>query len=218
MHGLIVGPDGRLYFSIGDRGYNVQTPNGVLKDPASGAVFRCELDGSNLEVIATGLRNPQELAFDNYGNLFTGDNNSDSGDKARWVYIVPGSDSGWRMYYQYLADRGPFNREKIWYPYNKNESAAYVVPPIDNFADGPSGLTFYPGTGLTDFFTDRFFLCDFRGNATVSGIRTFRSKQKGAFWEIADSDKTFWNMLITDADFGPDGKLYASDWGIRLAG
>ena len=113
MHGLIVGPDHRLYFSIGDRGYNVSPE---IHDATSGAVFSCELDGSDLQVVATGLRNPQELAFDDYGNLFTGDNNSDSGDKARWVYVVPGGDSGWRMYYQYLSDRGPFNRERIWEP------------------------------------------------------------------------------------------------------
>ena len=50
MHGLIVGHDGRLYFSIGDRGYNVSKK---IKNLESGAVFRCELDGSNLEVIAT---------------------------------------------------------------------------------------------------------------------------------------------------------------------
>ena len=99
--------------------------------------------GSNLEVFATGLRNPQELAFDQYGNLFTGDNNSDSGDRARWVHVVQDGDTGWRMEYQYLSDRGPFNREKIWHPYN-DDTPAYIVPPIRNFADGPSGLVYYP--------------------------------------------------------------------------
>ncbi len=208
MHGLIVGPDGRLYFSIGDRGYNV-SPD--VKDASSGAVFRCELDGSHLEVICTGLRNPQELAFDDFGNLFTGDNNSDSGDKARWVYLVPGSDSGWRMYYQYLEDRGPFNREKIWHPYCE-ETPAYIVPPVANISDGPSGLEYYPGTGFGDNFEGRFFLCDFRGNAANSGIRSFRSRQQGAFWKLEDDEQPFWNLLATDLDFGSDGKLYVSDW------
>ncbi len=208
MHGLIVGPDGRLYFSIGDRGYNISP---TIKDPASGAVFRCELDGSNLEVIATGLRNPQELAFDDYGNLFTGDNNSDSGDMARWTEIVEGGDTGWRMYYQYQEDRGPFNREKIWYPYNE-DTPAYIVPPIINISDGPSGLEYYPGTGFGDEFKGRFFLCDFRGDASRSGVRSFRNQAKGATWELVEDEQPFWNMLVTDIDFGSDGKLYASDW------
>ncbi len=106
MHGLVLGPDGRIYFSIGDRGYNVLTSEGrQLVRPDTGAVFRCERDGSQLEVFAYGLRNPQELAFDDFGNLFTGDNNSDSGDKARWVNVVEGGDTGWQMYYQYLPDQ-----------------------------------------------------------------------------------------------------------------
>lgn len=211
MHGLIVGPDGRLYFSIGDRGLNVKQGDQHFVYPEAGAVMRCELDGSNLEMFASGLRNPQELAFDDHGNLFTGDNNSDSGDKARWVHVVEGGDSGWRMAYQYLPDRGPFNREKIWHPANADQPA-YIVPPVTNFADGPSGLAFYPGTGLPEHFRNRFFLVDFRGGPANSGVRTFRVQPKGASFELVDAEESFWNVLATDVEFGPDGALYLSDW------
>ncbi len=212
MHGLILGPDGRLYFSVGDRGLNVVTQEGKrIVNPQCGAVLRCELDGSNLELFATGLRNPQELAFDDYGNLFTGDNNSDSGDRARWVYVVEGGDSGWRMEYQYLPDRGPFNREKIWHPQTE-EQPAHIIPPIANLADGPSGLAFYPGTGLPEHFRDRFFLVDFRGTPANSGVRTFRVKPKGASFELVDEEQSLWSVLATDIDFGPDGAIYLADW------
>ena len=167
--------------------------------------------GVDLEVFASGLRDPQELAFDQFGNLFTGDNNSDSGDKARWVYVVESGDSGWRMSYQYLSDRGPFNREKIWHPAHP-EQPAYIVPPVANIGDGPSGLAYYPGTGFADGFQDYFFLCDFRGTASNSGIRAIKVKPKGAFFEIAATQEPLWQVLATDLAFGPDGFLYLSDW------
>ncbi len=218
MHGLIMGPDGRLYFSIGDRGYNVITNEGNhLFRPDTGAVFRCELDGSELEVFAYGLRNPQELAFDDYGNLFTGDNNSDSGDQARWVYVTEGSDTGWRMYFQYLSDRGPWNRERMWFPYRADEQTtsvqpAYIVPPIVNISDGPSGLVYYPGIGLGDEFKGRFFLADFRGSTGRSGIRHFEVKPKGATFEFVDHGWFIQSILATDVDFGYDGRMYVTDW------
>lgn len=212
MHGLIMGPDGRIYFSIGDRGYNVETKEGTkLVRPDTGAVFRCEPDGTGLEVFAYGLRNPQELAFDDYGNLFTGDNNSDSGDQARWVYVVEGGDTGWRMYYQYLNDRGPWNREKLWHPQHAGQ-AAYIIPPIANLGDGPSGLVHYPGVGLPERYKDHFFMCDFRGGPSNSGIRSFAVKPKGASFELVDSHEFIWKILGTDIDFGYDGSIYISDW------
>lgn len=212
LHGLIIGPDGRLYFSIGDRGQNVTTADGrVLSNPTSGSVFRCELDGSGLEVVATGLRNPQELAFNDFGDLFTGDNNSDSGDKARIVMIVKGGDSGWRMHYQYLPDRGPFNREKIWHPYNPQQPA-YIIPPIANFADGPSGLAFDPGTGGDASLRGRFLLCDFRGGPANSGVRSFELQPDGAFYKLGKNDEPIWSVLATDVAFGPDGAIWLSDW------
>ncbi|PQO34025.1 glucose dehydrogenase [Blastopirellula marina] len=211
LHGLTLGPDGKIYFSIGDRGYNIEADGATLKDPGSGAVFRCNLDGSNLEVFCTGLRNPQELAFDDYGNLFTCDNNSDSGDQARWIYLLQGGHTGWNMAYQYLSDRGPWNREKLWHPHHEGQ-AAYIVPPIINISDGPSGLVYYPGTGFGKEFAGTFFLCDFRGGPANSGIRTFRMKPNGATFDLVDSQEFVWKILCTDVDFGPDGGMYISDW------
>lgn len=212
LHGLIRGPDGRIYFSIGDRGYNVTTLEGKkLVRPDTGAVFRCELDGSKLEVFAYGLRNPQELAFDDYGNLFTCDNNSDSGDRARFVHVVEGGDTGWRMYFQYLSDRGPWNREKMWHPTNADQPA-YIIPPITNIADGPSGFVAYPGVGLSERYKNHFFLADFRGTPNQSGIRSFATKPRGASFQIDDAHKYIWQVLATDVDFGYDGRLYLSDW------
>ncbi|HEY2411775.1 MAG TPA: PVC-type heme-binding CxxCH protein [Pirellulaceae bacterium] len=211
MHGLVIGPDGRLYFSIGDRGLNVEHDGRRLINAESGSVLRCDLDGSNLELFATGLRNPQELAFDDFGNLFAGDNNSDSGDQARWVHLVEGGDSGWRMAYQYFSDRGPFNREKLWHPQHEGQPA-YIVPPVANIASGPSGLAYYPGTGLPEHFQGRFLLCDFRGGPANSGVRSFRVKPKGASFELVDAQEEIWSVLATDVDFGPDGAIYLTDW------
>jgi quinoprotein glucose dehydrogenase len=218
MHGLTLGPDGRIYFSIGDRGYNVLTQEGNrIHRPYCGAVFRCERDGSGLQEFAYGLRNPQELAFDDYGNLFTGDNNSDSGDLARLVYVLPESDSGWRMYYQYLDDRGPWNRERIWLPYRCDEKTtavqpASILPPVANLADGPSGFVAYPGTGLPAQYNNHFFLADFYGTPALSGIRSFAVEKRGAGFTLQDSEWFIKGILATDVDFGFDGNMYISDW------
>lgn len=214
LHGLIMGPDGKIYFSIGDRGLNVPTPKGRLVYPDTGAVLRCNPDGSDLEVFASGLRNPQELAFDDHGNLFTGDNNCDSGDRARWVYIMEGGDCGWRIGYQFdgsQGSRGPWNAEKLWHPPHAGQPA-WIVPPITNVADGPSGLAYYPGIGLPDRYKGHFFLADFRGGPANSGIRSFANKAKGAGFEMIDSHQFIWSVLATDVDFATDGAVMISDW------
>lgn len=212
MHGLCYGPDGKLYFSIGDRGFDVTTTEGrELSYPDTGAVLRCNRDGSELEVFATGLRNPQELAFDDFGDLFTGDNNSDGGDRARWVYVVEGGDSGWRMSFQYLRTRGPWNEEKLWHPHFDGQ-AAWIVPPVANLADGPSGLVYDTGMGLPARYRNTFFLCDFRGGSGNSGVHTIKVEPAGAGFRVASHDRLIWRTLVTDVDFGVDGAIYVTDW------
>jgi quinoprotein glucose dehydrogenase len=212
MHGLRFGPDGKLYFSIGDRGIHVETKEGkVVTEPDTGSIMRCNPDGTGFEVFATGVRNPQELAFDEFGNLFTGDNNSDGGDKARFAYVVEGGDYGWRMTYQYLNDRGPWNRERLW-DEREAHKAKYLVPPIANIGNGPSGLAYNPGTGLSDAHKGRFFMADFRGGATVSVTHEILLEPKGAFFKIKEAKEFVKGVLNTDVEFGNDGKLYVLDW------
>ncbi|TWU21475.1 Cytochrome c [Novipirellula galeiformis] len=212
LHGLVMGPDGRIYFSIGDRGYHVTTGDGkVLANPAEGAVFRCEPDGSGLEVFCSGLRNPQELAFNELGDWFTVDNNSDSGDKAKVFHLLEKGDYGWRMYYQYLPTRGPYNEDRLWEPLHP-EQAAYIVPAIANFTDGPSGLAYYPGTGFGDELKDSFLVCDFVGSSGLSGVRSFKLNRQGASYKLTEPANPVWSVLATDVAFGPDGAIYVSDW------
>ena len=215
LHGLIVGPDGRLYFSIGDRGAHIVLPDGrELDSSEAGAVFRCELDGSKLEIFYTGLRNPQELAFDDQGNLWTVDNNSDGGDPARVVYLAEGGDSGWRVGWQFIEQpnvRGAWISERLCYEHFPDR-AAYALPPVTSLVgNGPSGLAFDPGVGLPPEWRGRFFLANFSGNPN-SGIYAFKVRPKGAGFELERNDRFWWNFLPTDVDFGYDGCIYASDW------
>ena len=213
LHGLCWGPDGRLYFSLGDRGARIEKDGKVLVDlPDTGGVFRCEADGSNLELFAKGLRNPQELAFDAFGNLWTCDNNADRGDRARWVWVIPGGDSGWRIGYQHLNTPlalGAWTSEKIWFPTHP-EQAGHIVPPVANLAQGPSGVAAHPGTGLPSQFTGQFLVCDYLGDG--GGIYSVTVRRSGAGYEMLPPGRFLWRTPANDVDFSPDGSVLLTTW------
>lgn len=233
LNGFALGPDGRLYTTIGDRGFSFTTREGrEYKYPNQGAILRFEPDGSNMEVVQTGLRNPKEIAFDQFGTGITVDNNSDQGDRARVVFLLEGADSGWRMGHQVLhsfhktagiPDR-PINQwmqEKMWSPKNDSQPG-HIVPPMLNLTSGPSGLAYYPGTGFGLGCKDQFLICDYRGGAAASGIWNFSIKDDGAGFAVASSGKFNWGIAATDIEWGYDGKLYVSDfvsgWASHKAG
>ncbi|MEN9675792.1 MAG: Quinoprotein glucose dehydrogenase precursor, partial [Verrucomicrobiota bacterium] len=221
LHGLKFGPDGRLYFSVGDRGTHVTTREGTVIDlPDEGAVFRCEPDGSKLEVVHRGLRNPQELAFNEYGDLFTGDNDSDQGDRERWVQVIEGADSGWRVGHQHapLGNAGMWNMERLWVPQFEGQ-AAYILPPIANIGDGPSGLVFdathrygKPGASTSASAPATFLLSYFKGTSAKSGLYALTVEPRGASYALVGHDEFLWNALVPDVDLAPDGSVFFADW------
>ena len=151
--------------------------------------------------------------FDEHGNLFTGDNDSDQGDMERLVYVVEGGDSGWRVGYQFapLGKGGPWIKDGLWKPAFPGRPA-YLLPPVCNIEDGPSGLTYYPGTGLDPKYAGHFFITHFKGSIARSGIQTYTLKRNGATFAPTSSQQFMGGVLPTDVTFGPDGKFYVLDW------
>ena len=221
LNGFAFGPDGRIYFTLGDRGYNLKTADGRhLYDQYAGAIFRMEPDGSGLEVVHYGLRNPKEIAFDQYGEAFSVDNNADMGDKARIVHIVEGATSGWHRGNQNLRNfrhaidvngrhEIPWMEESGWDVKGKNRPAAYL-PPTAHLSTGPSGLTYNPGTGLDPKWANNFFICDYRG--AQSGVIAFEMEPAGASFTLKREEMFIQGFLNTDMEFGYDGKVYVSDF------
>jgi putative heme-binding domain-containing protein len=75
-----IGIDGWLY--IGDGDYGVPGAIGVDGSQVTlrgGGILRVRPDGTELELFASGLRNPFDIAIDPYLNLFTRDNTNDGG-------------------------------------------------------------------------------------------------------------------------------------------
>jgi quinoprotein glucose dehydrogenase len=223
MNGFAIGPDGRVWGTIGDRGFNLTTKEGKKYDSRNrGAVFRFEPDGTNFEVVHFGLRNPKEIAFDDFGNAFSVDNNSDQGDAARVVYVVEGADSGWEMEHQAMhtfhrsigLEQRPLSRwmtEKVWELQNPVQPA-FIIPPSAYISSGPSGLTYHPGAGFLESEAGHFHICDYRGSAGASGIWSFKMEPAGAGMKMTSSHQLLWGVAATDVEYDWKGRLVVSDF------
>ncbi len=220
MSGIEVGPEGKIYWQIGDIGFNGTGLDGQKwEHPNSGVIVRSNPDGSDFEVFAYGNRNTHEFVFDEYGNLISEDNDGDHpGESERIVYIVNGSDTGWRTNWQFGKYRDPDNNtykvwmdEKMYVPRFEGQ-AAYFTPAIKNFVNGPTGMLYNPGTALSVEWKNTFFIVEFVGNPSRSGIHAFNLIPKGAAFELGESKMILSGVLATGIDFGPDGALYLADW------
>jgi putative membrane-bound dehydrogenase-like protein len=210
MHGLRLGPDGRIWWTIGDKGLNVTTKDGRrFVYPHQGAVMRCEPDGSGFEVFAHGLRNIQEIAFNEHGEVFGVDNDGDAPrERERTVYILDGSDSGWRNQHQYQKSASRWLKENMWMPQGQPDQPLFITPPIANYSDGPAGFLREPGHALDGTLQGHYLLNQF----PKGRMDAFRLVPDRDGFRMEDVRAVSSGIMGIGLSWAPDGRAYFADW------
>lgn len=210
MHGLRLGPDGRIYWTVGDKGGNVTSKEGrKFYFPHRGAVLRCEPDGTRFEVFAHGIRNTQEIAFDNFGNVIGVDNDGDQPkERERLMYLLEGSDSGWRNQHQYQNTDSRWMKENMWMPKGAPDQPLFITPPIANYSDGPAGFLHEPGHALDGDLRGHFFLDQFpKGKMDAFTLEPDLDSFKQTNLRVVSS-----GIMGIGMAWAPDGRAYFADW------
>lgn len=133
---------GQLYLTIGYFGFDGLEEPDIVQGPDSlyGKVVRIDPANGDAQVVSTGHRNPQGIAFDGAGQLWVTEHGPQGGDELN--HIVEGSNYGWP-----LVTYGTNYGERSW-PINRlqgdhsgfRKPAFAWVPSI-----AASGLTFADG-------------------------------------------------------------------------
>ncbi len=195
-NGIVAGHDGWLYLALGDRGCDVQRPEGDRLVLNGGGILRCRPDGADLHVFATGLRNIYDIALDEELNVFVRDNENDGGN-----YMI-------RVCHSFMgADHG--------YPYLYQEHPDEALAPLADLARGSSaGGVAYLERAFPAAYQGGLFFCEW-GKSVVFYARErkgagFAPMKETEFAAGASHDP--YGFRPTDIIVDRDGSLLVSDW------
>jgi putative membrane-bound dehydrogenase-like protein len=211
VHGMVLGLDGKLYFTHGDGCCSVQTDRSertqnfdvvdksgrhVSSDQLANTL-RVNRDGTQFEIIADRQRNNYETANDSLGHGFTSDNDDDGNRGSRVIWVMDGGHYGYRT---------P-GSARHW-----GEDTPGPVPKLVGTGNGsPCGIMLYEGHLLPSEFQGAIF----EAEAGPRVINYFPLQRHGAAFRtehkimLASDDPWFRPVDVTAA---PDGAVFVADW------
>ena len=212
VHGMVLGPDGKLYFTHGDGCCSVQPDRKTEKIQNFDVVdrggrhvwsdqlantLRVNRDGTHFESLADRQRNDYETSLNSFGNIFTSDNDDDGNRGCRVIWVMDGGAYGYRT---------PGS------PRHWGEDVPGNVPKLVGTGNGsPCGITVYEGDLLPDEYRGGVLEAD----AGTRQINFFPISREGAAFRtqykvmLSSADPWFRPVDMTAA---PDGSVFVADW------
>lgn len=218
-HAIVLGPDNHLYIINGNEvkppsPLSLTSPHKNYHDdqllpqllwpanytwangPASGGcVLRTDKDGKEWTLIAGGLRNAYDLAFNRDGEMFTFDSDMDWDDGAPWYrptrvnHLVSGGEYGWRKGSGKWPD---------YYPDS-------VRSTLDIGRSSPTGVKFGYDAAFPRQYRMALYLCDW----AFGTIYAVHFTPSGASYKAKSEPFVTGRPLnVTDMEFGKDGAMY----------
>jgi putative membrane-bound dehydrogenase-like protein len=212
VHGMVLGLDGKLYFTHGDgccsfeqkfgthgvKNFDVVDNSGrhVSSDQLANTL-RVNRDGTQFEILADRQRNNYETSLNAFGNIFTSDNDDDGHRGSRVIWIMEGGKYGYRT---------PGS------PRHWGEDVPGNVPKLVGTGNGsPCGIMVYEGALLPGEYKGGVLEAD----AGTRVINFFPITRQGASFRteakilLASDDPWFRPVDMTAA---PDGSVFVADW------
>ncbi len=222
-HGIVLGPDGKLYVVCGNF---VDVPEDVLptspfknyrddlvlprmedgngfgagRKPPGGYVLRMDLDGKNAELFASGQRNTYDIGFNADGELlgFDSDMEWDWGSPwyrpTRAYHIVSGGDQG-------------FREGSAKYPTDYADS----LPEVVNIGIGsPTGVITPTKAKFPRQYRNAFWMMDWSYGRIVAVHLEPKGASYSATFDTVVKGKP---LNVTDMEVGADGALYFATGG-----
>jgi putative membrane-bound dehydrogenase-like protein len=211
VHGMVLGLDGKLYFTHGDGCCSVQhdhserQQNFDVIDKSGRHVWTDQLantlrvnrDGTQFEIICDRQRNNYETSLNSFGNIFTSDNDDDGNRGCRVIWAMDGG------HYGYHTPGSP----RHW-----GEEVPGNVPKLVGTGNGsPCGIMVYEGDLLPREYQGAVFEVD----AGTRQVNLFPLTRKGAAfrteYKVFLSGDDPWFRPV-DACTAPDGSVFVADW------
>ena len=211
VHGMVLGLDGKLYFTHGDgccssqqdhshkdQNFNVVDKSGrhVMSNQLANTL-RVNRDGTQFEILADRQRNNYETCLNSLGNIFTSDNDDDGNRGSRVIWIMEGGHYGYRT---------P-GSARHW-----GEDTPGPIPKLVGTGNGsPCGVMVYEGNLLPYEYQGAVL----EAEAGPRVVNYFPIRRHGAAFRtdhkvmLGSDDQWFRPVDVTAA---PDGAVFVADW------